>query len=117
LAGGALSGWAERHPVASPPPVPIGSAETYEADLARAREFRPLVDEGFASSLSEAAIRFSASHEAIGTILVGMATVDEFERALAAIEHGPLPSDALARIAELQRRFLIEVADPRRPGK
>jgi aryl-alcohol dehydrogenase-like predicted oxidoreductase len=117
LAGGALSGSADRHPIASPPPVPIGSAETYEADLARAREFSPLLEEGFASSLSEAAIRFSASHEAIGTILVGMATVDEFERALAAIERGPLPSSGLARIAELQRRFLIDVADPRRVRK
>jgi aryl-alcohol dehydrogenase-like predicted oxidoreductase len=117
LAGGALSGSVERHPIASLPPAPIGSAETYEADLARAREFRPLVDEGFASSLSEAAIRFSASHEAIGTILVGMATVDEFERALAAIERGPLPSGGLARIAELQRRFLNEFADPRGAGK
>jgi hypothetical protein len=56
-------------------------------------------------------------HEAIGTILVGVATVDEFERALAAIERGPLPSDGLARVAELQRRFLIEAADPRRVGK
>jgi aryl-alcohol dehydrogenase-like predicted oxidoreductase len=117
LAGGALSGSAERHPIASPPPVPIGSAETYEADLARAREFSPLVEEGFASSLSEAAIRFSASHEATATILVGMATVDEFERALAAVERGPLPSAGLARIAELQRRFLNEFADPRRAGK
>jgi aryl-alcohol dehydrogenase-like predicted oxidoreductase len=117
LAGGALSGSPARHPIASPPPAPIGSAETYEADLARAREFSPLVEEGFASSLSEAAIRFSASHEAIGTILVGMATVDEFERALAAVERGPLPSGGLARIAELQRGFPNQFADPRRAGK
>ena len=73
--------------------------------LAHLREFSPVVEEGFASSLSEAAIRFSASHEAIATILVGMATVDEFERALAAIERGPLSLDGLTRIAELQRRF------------
>src|SRR6185437_10072758 len=33
LAGGALSGSAVRHPIASPPPEPIGSAETYEADI------------------------------------------------------------------------------------
>src|ERR1700760_917871 len=32
LAGGALSGSAERHPIASPPPEPIGSAMTYEGD-------------------------------------------------------------------------------------
>jgi aryl-alcohol dehydrogenase-like predicted oxidoreductase len=36
LAGGALSGSTERHPVASPPPEPIGSAISYGADVARA---------------------------------------------------------------------------------
>jgi hypothetical protein len=30
LAGGALSGSTERHPIASPPPEPIGSAVSYE---------------------------------------------------------------------------------------
>src|SRR5215470_3661026 len=34
LAGGALSGSAERHPIASPPPAPIGSAISYDADVA-----------------------------------------------------------------------------------
>src|SRR5215813_14100684 len=33
LAGGALSGSAERHPIASPPPEPIGSAMSYDADI------------------------------------------------------------------------------------
>src|SRR5262245_10441466 len=33
LAGGALSGSAERHPIASPAPEPIGSAMSYDADL------------------------------------------------------------------------------------
>src|SRR3984893_14094088 len=47
LAGGALSGSAERHPIASPPPAPIGSAESYDADLQRARRLMPLVEEGF----------------------------------------------------------------------
>src|SRR5262249_35975747 len=37
LAGGALSGSAERHPIASPAPEPIGSAMNYDADLDRAR--------------------------------------------------------------------------------
>src|SRR5262249_35859565 len=36
LAGGALSGSPERPPIASPPPEPIGSAKSYDADLARA---------------------------------------------------------------------------------
>src|SRR5262249_55009735 len=33
LAGGALSGSAERHPIASPPPEPLGSAMSYDADI------------------------------------------------------------------------------------
>ena len=41
---------------------PIGSAISYDADLARARRLMPLVDEGLAGSLSEAAIRFAISH-------------------------------------------------------
>src|SRR6266478_8608641 len=57
LAGGALSGSPERHPIASPPPEPIGSAMSYDADVARARRLMPLVAEGFAASLTEAAAR------------------------------------------------------------
>ena len=108
LAGGALSGSAERHPIASPPPEPIGSALTYAADLARARRLRPLLDEGHAGSLPEAAIRFAMSHPAISTLLVGMAAEEEFEQALAAIRRGPLPPKALDRLAALQQTFVGE---------
>src|SRR3954471_2448203 len=86
LAGGALSGSAERHPIAGPAPEPIGSAMSYDADLARARRLMPLVKEGFAASLPEAATRFALSHPAMGTILVGMATPQQFEDALAAVQ-------------------------------
>jgi L-galactose dehydrogenase/L-glyceraldehyde 3-phosphate reductase len=105
LAGGALSGSAERHPIASPPPEPIGSAMSYDADIDRARRLLPLVEEGFAGSLTEAAMRFAISHPAMGTILVGMATPQQFEDALAAVEKGPLPQAALNRLAELRQGF------------
>ncbi len=105
LAGGALSGTAERHPIASPPPEPIGSASSYDSDLDRARRLMPLVSEGFAGSLAEAAVRFAISHPAMGTILVGMATPDQFEQALAAVQKGALPAAALERLAGLQRGF------------
>ena len=61
LAGGALSGSSERHPIASPPPEPIGSAMSYEADVARARRLMPIVQEGFAANakwLAESAILY-----------------------------------------------------------
>jgi aryl-alcohol dehydrogenase-like predicted oxidoreductase len=108
LAGGALSGVAERHPIASPPPDPIGSANSYDADLARARRLLPLVQQGHAASLAEAAVRFAISHKAMGTILVGMATPAEFEEALTAVNKGPLPRAALDGLAALQRGFAGE---------
>ena len=105
LAGGALTGTSERHPVASPPPAPIGSAKNYEDDLKRAQRLAPLVTEGHAATLAEAAIRFCITHPAMGTILVGMATPQQFEDSLAAVLKGPLPQAALDRLAELQRGF------------
>ena len=105
LAGGALSGSAERHPIAGPAPEPIGSAMSYEADIGRARRLMPLVEEGFATSLTEAATRFAISHPAMGTILVGMATPQQFEDALAAVQKGPLPQAALDRLAALTQTF------------
>lgn len=105
LAGGALSGSAERHPIASPAPEPIGSAMSYDADIDRARRLMPLVEEGFASSLTEAATRFAISHEAMGTILVGLATPQEFEHSLQAVLKGPLPQAALDLLATLRQGF------------
>jgi L-galactose dehydrogenase/L-glyceraldehyde 3-phosphate reductase len=103
LAGGALSGSAERHPIASPAPEPIGSAKTYETDIAHARRFMPLVREGFAASLTEAATRFAITHPAVGTILVGVASPQQFDDALAAVEKGSLPQAVLERVAMLRR--------------
>ena len=108
LAGGALSGSAERHPIASPPPEPIGSAMSYDADVVRARRLIPLVEEGFAASLAEAATRFALSDPAMGTILVGMATPQQFEDALAAVQKGPLPGAALDRLTALRQAFAGE---------
>jgi aryl-alcohol dehydrogenase-like predicted oxidoreductase len=105
LAGGALSGSTERHPIAGPAPEPIGSAMRYDADVDRARRLMPLVKEGFAASLTEAATRFAISHPAMGTILVGMATPQEFEDALAAVQKGPLPQTALDRLSVLRQAF------------
>jgi L-galactose dehydrogenase/L-glyceraldehyde 3-phosphate reductase len=105
LAGGALSGSAERHPIASPPPEPIGSAMSYDGDLDRARRLMPLVKEGFAAGLIEAATRFAIAHPAMGTILVGIATPQQFDDALAAVLKGPLPKAALDRLASLRQSF------------
>jgi aryl-alcohol dehydrogenase-like predicted oxidoreductase len=68
----------------------------------------PLVTEGFADSLAEAATRFAISHEAMGTILVGMATIEQFEASLSAVSKGSLPQAALDRLAALTAGFAGE---------
>jgi aryl-alcohol dehydrogenase-like predicted oxidoreductase len=108
LAGGALSGLTDRHPIASPPREPIGSAMSYGADVLRARRLLPLIKDGFATSLTEAATRFAISHPVTGTILVGIATPQQFEGALAAVQKGPLPAAALNRLSALTHAFAGE---------
>ena len=109
LAGGALSGSEERHALASPPPDPIGSGSSYNVDLDRARRFIPLVREGHADSLVEAALRYVISSDLISTVLIGIATLEQFEIAARSINKGPLSSGALARVAEIQASFTGEV--------
>ena len=99
LAGGALAGTLDRHPVAAPAPNPIGSAQEYATDVAHARHFHFLVDEGYAQSLPEAAIRFVISKAAVSSALVGISTLEQLEAAAAAVQRGPLPAEALEKIA------------------
>jgi len=102
LAGGALAGTLDRHPVAAATPNPIGSATDYASDVAHAQRFRFVVDEGHADSLAEAAIRFVISHPAVSTALVGISTAEQLEAAVAAVERGPLPAPVRARIAAVR---------------
>jgi aryl-alcohol dehydrogenase-like predicted oxidoreductase len=108
LAAGALSGISERHPTASAPPEPIGSSHSYGMDQKRAKRLMPLVTDGFADSLAEAATRFAITHQAMGTILVGMATIEQFEASLTAVLKGPLPQAALDRLGALTAGFAGE---------
>ncbi|MGH7094043.1 MAG: aldo/keto reductase [Stellaceae bacterium] len=108
LAGGALSGSEERHAIASPPPDPIGSGSSYKIDVARAQRFMPLVREGHADTLVEASLRYVIANEAISTVLIGIATLEQFEVAARSIDKGPLSAAALARVAELQKGFAGE---------
>ncbi len=108
LAGGALSGSAARHPIAAPSVTPIASGPDYGADLERARRLLALVSEGYASDLAEAALRFPLANPGVGTVLIGMATPEEFERAAVAVAKGPLPPEAMQRLAALQAGFAGE---------
>lgn len=101
LAAGALSGEDARHPVAMPQVAPIASGPDYGFDLAQARRLAPLVADGHAASLAELAIRFAITPAAMGTALIGTASVDQLEVALAAAQKGPLAPATLARIEAL----------------
>ena len=98
LAGGALSGEAGRHPVASPPPEPIGSGPDYAADLARARGLLRLAKELGAESLAELALRFAISQPGLAMTLIGIASKEQFDAAATAAQKGTLEPDALRRI-------------------
>jgi len=98
LAGGALSGIPERHPVASPSVNPIASEKVYGDDVARARRYSFLVEEGMVSNLVEAAVRFVASNDSISTALLGISSLDQLEQAVKYIELGPLSVESLAKI-------------------
>lgn len=105
LAGGALSGTETRHPIGMQSVEPIGSAPSYAKDAANARRLQPLVDEGHASSVIEAAMRFAISNDAMSTVLIGLSTQSELEQAVSAVNKGRLSDAAVARVAELQAGF------------
>ena len=100
-AGGALSGAEERHPIASPPPEPIGSGPDYATDVRNARRLLPLVNEGFVGTLVEASLRFAVGAEGVSTVLLGYSTQEHLEYAATCINKGPLPAEALARLRRL----------------
>jgi aryl-alcohol dehydrogenase-like predicted oxidoreductase len=99
LEAGVLTGQVERHPLSGG--APLTSPED-RANLARAEALRFLV-EGGAQTMAQAAIRFALSRPEVSTVLVGFSDVSHMEEAAAAAAVGPLPGDALARIAELHR--------------
>ena len=99
LAGGALAGTSERHPLAMQVVPPIGSAPDFAGDVARARMLEPLVKESGSSSLAEMAQRFVISNPNVTTMLVGYSTLDQLDQALAAVAKGSLPPEILKKIA------------------
>lgn len=98
LAGGALSGVVERHPVAAPVVDPIASEPNYADDVARAQRFSFLIQEGVAGSLVEGAVRFAISKQGVSTALLGISSMEQLEAAVSYVERGPLPGEALQQI-------------------
>jgi aryl-alcohol dehydrogenase-like predicted oxidoreductase len=98
LAGGALSGSTERHPVAAQSVNPIASEQAYSADVGRAQDYRFLVEAGLVSHPVEAAVRFVISKPGISTALLGISDRDQLEHAVKYVDRGPLSEDTLGKI-------------------
>lgn len=105
LAGGALSGHEIRHPLGMQTVAPIGSGSDYATDAARARLLQPVVDAGHAESLPELAVRYVITNPQLSTTEIGIATLDELQKAADAINRGPLSSEALAKIDQIRSGF------------
>jgi D-threo-aldose 1-dehydrogenase len=77
--------------------VVVAADATLEQEAARARAIfdRLGTDHG---TRAQAAIRFALANPDLSTVVVGLATLDQLDEALAAFEAGPLPDAALARI-------------------
>jgi aryl-alcohol dehydrogenase-like predicted oxidoreductase len=101
LAAGALSGSAQRHPVAAQSVAPIASGGDLAEDATRAHAFQPLIDAGYATSLVELAIRFAISKPEVSTTLVGISSLEQLQQAIAAVEQGPLSPAAFERLHQV----------------
>jgi aryl-alcohol dehydrogenase-like predicted oxidoreductase len=101
LAGGALSGQVARHPTAIPSVAPIASGPDYATDVARARALEPLVAQGHADSLVEAALRFAITGDAMSTVLIGCSDLAQLDFAATAVNKGPLSPAALSTLTTI----------------
>jgi len=106
LAGGALSGTEERHPLGMQTVVPIGSDTNYTTDVQRALKFKPIVEAGYSSSLTELATRYVISNPLLSTVEIGVATLLELQQATTAVNKGPLSDKVLEKIREVQASFV-----------
>lgn len=105
LAAGALSGVEERHPIAVPTVAPIGTGPDYRVDVQRARTLAFLVEQGYAETLVEAAVRFAWSRAEFSTVLVGFSDLKHLEQAITYVERGNLPAEAFGLLAQAWERF------------
>ena len=106
LAGGALSGSEQRHPLGMPIVEPIGSNTDYATDVQRALRFNPLVEEGVVTTLPELAVRYVISNPALPTTEIGIANLEQLQQAADAVNRGPLDDDTLARIKMIQSELV-----------
>jgi aryl-alcohol dehydrogenase-like predicted oxidoreductase len=101
LAAGALSGTSNRHPVAKQSVAPIASSQDFDRDVERSKAYKYLVDDGYAGSMAEAAVRFVISKPEISTALIGISSMEQLEQAVGYANKGSLPTEALDRLKKV----------------
>ena len=101
LAGGALSGSLERHPIAQQNVAPIATSSTFQEDVSRTSAFEFLSKEGFVDNLVEASVRFAISNDDLDIALIGLSNFDQLKQAIDYANQGPLPKEALDKISEI----------------
>jgi len=74
--------------------------------VARALRFEPLVRDGYAETLPELAIRYAISNPLLPTTEIGIATLDELQKAATAVNVGPLQDEAMLKIRTIQAGFV-----------
>ena len=72
--------------------------DTRSAPAAVLRSGEPLVAEGYAASVLEAAFRFAITTDAMSTVLIGTSDLAQLDFAAAAVAKGPLPAPAMERV-------------------
>jgi aryl-alcohol dehydrogenase-like predicted oxidoreductase len=85
--------------------APIASGPDYASDATRARALEPLVAQGHAGSVIEAALRFAITGPALSTVLIGCSDLAQLDYAAAAVNRGPLPPAALATLRDIWTKW------------
>jgi predicted aldo/keto reductase-like oxidoreductase len=85
--------------------APIGTGPDYQTDVRNAQQLAFLMEEGHASGLIEAAIRFAWSKRELSTVLVGVSSLEHLEDALDAAARGGLSTAALGRLPQAWSSF------------